>query len=298
MTANLEYYKVFYYVAKAGSITLAAEELSISQPAVSQAIKQLETTLAVKLFSRNAKGVSLSAEGEVLFSYVAKGYEQILVGEQKLKQMMNLDFGELCIGASDMTLQFFLLPYLEKFHEEYPGIKVMVTNAPTPETIRFLQEGKIDFGVVSTPFDTKNELETVVVKEIKDTFVAGRKFIQYKHHTLDLLELEKLPLISLEKNTSTRTYMDQFLSKNGVFIRPEFELATSDMIVQFALRNLGIGMIMQEFAKEHIDSGKLFELRFNKIIPSRHFCVITNPKNQLSTSAKSLLNAIFNDSHK
>ena len=297
MTANLEYYKVFYYVAKAGSITLAAEELSISQPAVSQAVKQLETTLAVKLFSRNTKGVSLTAEGEMLFSYVAKGYEQISIGEQKLRQMMNLDFGELCIGASDMTLQFFLLPYLEKFHEEYPGIKVMVTNAPTPETIRFLQEGKIDFGVVSTPFEPKNELETVIVKEIKDIFVAGRKFIQYKHHTLDLQELEKLPLISLEKNTSTRTYMDQFLAKNGVFIRPEFELATSDMIVQFALRNLGIGMIMQEFAKEHLDSGKLFELRFNKIIPARHFCVITNPKNQLSTSARSLLNVIFKDVH-
>ena len=56
------------------------------------------------------------------------------------------------IGASDMTLQFFLLPYLEQFHKEYPRIKVTVTNAPTPETIRCLEEGKIDFGVVTTPF--------------------------------------------------------------------------------------------------------------------------------------------------
>lgn len=286
---NLEYYKVFYHVARAGSLTVAAGELNISQPAVSQSLKQLETTLAVKLFTRASKGIRLTAEGELLYGYVAKGCEQIALGEQKLKQMMNLELGEIHIGASDMTLQYYLLPYLEQFHEKYPGIRVVVSNAPTPETLGNLQDGRIDFGVVSTPFEDRGELRTIVVREIEDVFVAGRKFIQYKNRMLDLQELEKMPIICLEGVTSTRSYMDSFLQKNNVVIRPEFELATSDMIVQFALRNLGVGCVVRDFAERYVEEGRLFELRFNMIIPKRHFCVVTNPKNPLSVAARNML---------
>lgn len=289
MVNNLEYYKVFYYVAKYGNLTLAAAELSISQPAVSQSVKLLEQEVGTKLFIRASKGVRLTAEGEALFRYVAKGYEQIELGEKKLAQMLNLELGELHIGASDMTLRFYLLPYLEQFHEKYPNIKVIVTNAPTPETLRYLQEGKIDFGVVSTPFEETAGIKAVKVREIEDIFVAGRKFIQYKNKMLDLQELEKLPLISLEKKTSTRSYMDSFLEKNGVVMNPEFELATSDMIVQFTLRNLGVGCIVKDFAEEELESGRLFELRFNKIIPKRHFCVVTDSRNPLSAAGRELL---------
>ena len=240
MVNNLEYYKVFYYVASYRSLTAAADALAISQPAVSQSVKQLETTLGTKLFTRASRGVRLTQEGELLFGYVAKGYEQIELGEQKLKQMLNLDLGEIHIGASDMTLQFYLLPFLERFHEKYPEIKVVVTNAPTPETLYNLREGKIDFGVISTPFDEQPSLQTTVVREIEDVFVAGRKFISYKNKMLDLQELENMPIIFLEGVTSTRNNMNQFLQKNHVEVKPEFELATSDMIVQFALRNLSL----------------------------------------------------------
>ena len=286
---NLEYYKVFYYVAKTGSLTLAAGELLISQPAVSQSLKQLETALRTKLFVRASRGIRLTAEGELLYSYVAKGCEQIALGEQRLKQMLNLELGEIHIGASDMTLQFYLLPYLELFHERYPAIKVNVSNAPTPETLANLRENKIDLGVVSTPFDDREDLCAVQVREIEDVFVAGRKFIRYKNRMLDLQELEKMPIIYLDGATSTRNYMDAFLVQNGVHIQPEFQLATSDMIVQFALRNLGVGCVMRDFAKGYLEDGRLFELRFNLIIPKRHFSVVTNPRNPLSAAARNLL---------
>ncbi|WP_318709364.1 LysR family transcriptional regulator [Candidatus Acetatifactor stercoripullorum] len=288
MTGNLEYYKVFYYVARLGSVTRAAAELSISQPAVSQSIKQLERQLEVQLFHRAAKGVRLTKEGQILFEYVEKGYEQIEQGVGKVRQMRNFDMGEIRIGASDMTLRYYLLPFLERFHEKYPGIKIAVTNAPTPETLRFLEEGRIDMGVVSTPFLEAAGLKAVPVREIEDIFVGGRRFISYKNKMLDLQELEKLPLIFLEKNTSTRSYMDEFLLHNGIVVRPEFELATSDMIVQFVLRNLGVGCVVRDFAREYIQSGLLFELRFNKIIPKRSFCAVRSTRGPLSAAAEKL----------
>lgn len=289
MVNNLEYYKVFYYAARCGSLTVAADKLAISQPAVSQSLKQLENNLGTRLFVRAAKGVRLTREGELLYEYVAGGYEQIAAGEQKLKQMLNLELGELQIGASDMTLLFYLLPFLEKYHEKYPAVKVMVSNGPTPETLALLEQGRIDFGMVSNPFAAGRYIKAVPVREIEDVFVAGRKFIQYKNRMLDLQELERLPLIILEKNTSTRAFIETFLRDNEVTIRPEFEVANSDMIVQFALRNLGVGSVVKDFARKDLDSGKLFELRFNKIIPRRQFCVATHSGHPLSAAAGNFL---------
>lgn len=292
MSENLEYYKVFYYAARFGSLTMAGTELSISQPAVSQALKQLESALMVKLFVRSARGIRLTPEGEILYGHVKAGYEQILLGEKKLSSMLRLDYGELRIGASDMTLKFYLLPLLEAYHEKFPGIKVTVTNAPTPETLDLLRQGKIDFGAVSMPFQAGGELSVTPVKEIEDVFVAGRRFIQYKNHMLDLQELEKLPVISLEGKTSTRSYLDGFLGKSGIRICPEFELATSDMIVQFALRGLGIGSVVKDFAAEYLEDGRLFELRFNKIIPKRQICVVRNGRTPVSHAAEEFLRTV------
>lgn len=123
-------------------------------------------------------------EAYKVFYYVAKGYEQIEMGVKKVHQMQNMELGEVRIGASDMTLQFYLLPYLEKFHEQYPGIKVIVTNAPTPETLNYLREGHIDFGIVSTPFPERPDIQMIPVREIEDVFVAGRRFFSYKNRTL------------------------------------------------------------------------------------------------------------------
>lgn len=289
MIGSLEYFKVFYYAAKCGSVTGAAAVLSISQPAVSQSLKLLEKGLGVTLFARGARGVKLTAEGELLYSYVAKGYEQIELGVEKVHKMRNLELGEVHIGASDMTLQFYLLPFLEKFHEGYPHIKVIVSNGPTPETLEALREGKIDFGVVSAPFGEEQDVTAVPVREIEDVFVAGRRFISCKNKTLDLQELEGLPMIFLEENTSTRSYMNDYLRENGVVLQPEFELATSDMVVQFALRNLGVGCVVRDFAREALESGRLFELRFNKMIPKRSICVVKSGRAVLPAAAAKLL---------
>lgn len=289
MNIDLEYYKIFYYVAKLGSFTMAGEELCISQPAVSQSIKLLETNLGSKLFIRVPKGVKLTPEGEVLFSYIQKGYEFILRGEAQFQKMLDLENGEIRIGASDMTLQFYLLPYLEKFHEKFPGIKVIVTNAPTPETLDFLYEGKIDFGVVSEPFLGRPEIHSVRVHEIQDTFVAGNRFLDWKGQVMDYKALEELPIICLEHNTSTRKYMDEYLYSNGVVLKPEFELAMSDIIVKFAARNLGIGCVVKDFAQEALANGQLFELKFHQQIPKRYFCIITGNQNPISQAAKELL---------
>lgn len=289
MNINLEYYKIFYYVGKLGGITLAAEALAISQPAVSQAVKHLESIIGIPLFVRTGKGVHLTSAGEMLYSYVERGYESILLGERKLKDILELTQGEIHIGASDMTLRFYLLPYLQKFHEAYPKVKLTVTNGPTPETLHYMQEGRIDFGVVTGPFPGKVDGKLYPVRDVTDVFVAGTKFKEYQEKVISFKTLEKLPIICLEKNTSTRRYMDGFLKENKVVLNPEIELATSDMIVQFAKRNLGVACVMEDFAKADLQKGELFKLMLQKKIPGRQMYVVLDKKNPLSAAAGKLI---------
>lgn len=292
MKGNLEVYKVFYQVAVCQGITAAAEQLCVSQPAVSQALRQMEQEAGCLLFVRTPRGVRLTKEGSLLFDYVKKGMEAFEEGESVLSKMLNLETGEIRIGASDMTLQFFLLPFLEKYHRQYPGIKIMVSNAPTPETICSLEEGKIDFGIVSTPFDASQNVEAVKVREIANLFVAGDRFDDLKGKILDYSCLKDLPCVFLEKNTSTRRFMDEFLEEKGIFLEPEFELATSDMVVQFAKRNMGVGCVMGDFAKEDLRTGKLFQLNFNEKMPSRFICVVSGKKGILSAAGKKLMDML------
>ena len=296
MNISLEYYKVFYQAAATGSITMAAETLCISQPAVSQAVKHLERELETKLFLRTPKGVRLTREGELLYGYVKRGIESIRDGEEMLKQLKCLDTGVIRIGASDMTLQFYLLPYLEQFHEQYPKIKVMVSNGPTPETIEALENGAIDFGIVSTPFEGREEMRAVPVRQIENIFIAGSRFReQLEGRELDYRELKDYPCIFLEKKTSTRRFMDQYLEKEGVALEPEFELATSDMIVQFARRNMGIGCVMEGFAEDAIMRGEVFRLKFKQEMPLRHMCVVTGESSLISMPGRRLLDMMACD---
>ncbi|SEG20467.1 DNA-binding transcriptional regulator, LysR family [Eubacterium ruminantium] len=303
MNTNLEYYKIFYHVASLGSFTEASKVLCITQPAVSQGIKLLESSLGLQLFRRTTRGAVLTHEGETLFNYVSSGYEAFEKGEQKLKELLSLDSGEIRIGASDMTLQYYLLPYLEKFHQLYPKVKVNVTNAPTPRTLEHLASGRIDLGIVSasdefadfqnigtylsTSFPPK--LKVRQVRDIEDIFIAGNRFSHLRDKTLSLHDLETLPLICLEPDTSTRKYVDGFLYSEGVTLAPEFELSTSNMIVQFVMRNLGIGSVVADFAEEYIKNGNIFRLKLDKDIPKRKICVITDNSNPTSIAAKKLL---------
>ena len=295
MNINLDYYRIFYMVASTGKITSAAEELHITQPAVSQAIHTLEEEMGVSLFRRSRRGVEMTEAGNVLFHYVAEGLAAFENGERKVEGLKALDYGELSIGASDMTLQYYLLPYLEKYHTLYPNIKIHVTNAPTPLTIQHMMAGAIDFGVVSTPIEADSRIAIHETRDIRDVFIAGPKYDFLRAKTLSYKDLTKYPIICLENKTSTRKYVDSFLATKGIVLQPEFELATSNMIVQFVTQNLGIGCVVSDFAARFEKQDRVFELKFRGEIPKRKFCIITDTRQELSTAAKKLLELLQQD---
>ena len=235
----------------------------------------------------------LTTEGEVLYSYIKRGYETIRLGEKKFLEMLDLEEGELCIGASDMTLQFYLLEYLERFHEKYPKIRVTVKNAPTPETIKNAAGGCHRFwrDRDANPRDGWI-LKFRKVRDIQDIFVAGKKFAYLADRKLSYKDLETLPVMCLEGNTSTRAYVEGFLRENSVHLQPEFELATSDMLIRFAMRGFGIAGVAEDFALEAMEKGEIFRLHFDREIPKRHFCIVTDEKVPMTAAARRFLDLL------
>lgn len=289
---NYDWYKAFYYVVKNRSITEAAKALFVSQPAVSQSIKSLEDALNCQLLVRNSRGVSLTFEGEVLYEHVAVAFHQLEQGERKLQQIASFQSGEIHIGASDMTLQFYLLPYLQQFHQRYPKIKVHITNGPTPETLESLKQQQIDFGVVSEPFDLQPNMKATRVKTIEDIFIIGKELQGQQALITTYQDLCRYPIIMLEEKTSTRTYVTQELLKRSVSISPAFELATSSLIVQFVKENLGIGCVVKDFAQEAIAQEAVFELHLQNPIAKRNFCIVQAEDNY-SQAAQHLIDMML-----
>ena len=292
MIDNITLYKTFVAVAQSGSISGAARSLYISQPAVSAEIAQLEDKLSTKLFFRTNKGVSLTPEGELLFDYIERGFTYLEAGEDKLREIAGLSDGILRVGASDMTLRFFLLDYIESFHNSYPGVRLSITNAPTPQTLEALRAGLLDFGVVSDDgeFDSfGEEFTTIDVLKVNDIFVVTPDHPLAKQKNITQKELLSHPLIMLERNTSTRRYVDRML---GSTPRPAIELATSDLILEFARRGMGVASIVENFAKDDLKSGNLVKLDLEKPLPPRRFVMVYLTRLALSAAAKTVINSI------
>lgn len=290
MSISYDWYRIFGFVAECKSITAASEKLFISQPAVSQTIRQLEEMLECTLFLRTPKGVKLTAEGELLYKYISEGITAFSEGERMLTAMRGLDAGEIKIGASDMTLEFCLLPYLELFHKEYPNVKIAITNNPTPQTLQLLKNGKIDFAAVSEPFSC-SDFEMFLVREIQDIFICNAESdISDDVSIADI----KNELILLEGNTSTRIFLDSEFRKRGFYASPKFELATSSQIVGFAARGLGVGCVVADFAKQALKSAKVREIKVRDPLSVRHICIIRS-KDVRSIAGDKLFDMIIND---
>lgn len=296
MVSNLSLYRIFLETAKRGSISAAARHLYVTQPAVSVGIAQLEAELGVKLFFRTSRGIKMTQEGEALYEYVAGAMAYLESGEDKLRELHDLDGGVLRVGASDMTLKFYLLDYLERFHREHPKVRLTVSNNPTPRSLEELKNGNIDFCVISEPIQEDGEIIYKRVKSIRDIMVCSpEKYAQLGGgpHSFDTLLSNTM--VMLDRETSTRRYQEEWMHKCGApeeLLQPDIELATSDLVVDFASRGIGIGCVVEDFAKRDITEGRLKEIPLTKPFPPRSFIVAYLKKLPLSSGAKHFLSIL------
>ena len=275
MSVKLELYRVFKEVAEAGNITAAAQTLFISQSAVSQSIKQLEAELQTRLFARNSRGVTLTADGRMLYEYVRSAMGLLETGEEKLSQSRDLQMGHLTIGASDTVTSQFLLPYLERFHRQYPAIHIQIISGRSHKVLGLLQSGKVDIAFASTPQEGAS-LETFPCLATHSIFVAGAEYPCDFDHVYTLEEIARFPLILLERKASSRLYLEKYFLQNGLHLNPEIELGARSLLVDLAAIGFGVAGVTEEFVRRELESGRLRKLRTSFDIPPRSvdLCVL------------------------
>lgn len=285
---NLELYRFFYYVAKAGNVSKASEQLYVTQPAVSRAIKQLEEELGCQLFFRTSKGVKLTQEGEVLFQNVEQAFNFISSGERKVSEIKGLQTGEVKIGASDTLCKYYLAPFLKLFKTYFPAIKVVVTCPNTPEIVRLIKAGEIDFGLVNMPLKDE-QLGFKHIMNIQDCFVGGQKYKHLSGTKRHIKDIAKYPMLLLEKTSNTRIYIDEYLKKNSIEVTPDFEFPNIDLLIHFAKYDFGIACVMENFVGDILDNSALYKINLIEKIPPRSMSVAWLKDIPLTAAAKELI---------
>ena len=264
-------YYIFYTVALHKNISGAAKELYISQPAISKAISKLEQSLDVILFHRSSRGVTLTMEGELLFTQVQTAFSAIRHGEEQLKKVNELGISQISIGVSITLCKYVLLPYLQQFVKDNPHIKVTITCHPTMETLRDIDNSVTDIGVVGIP-SLPNGLTYIPFREIQDTFVTTDRYLENLKIRVGndrKAILNNATFMMLNKENISRKYVDMYLSSHQITMDNIIEINTMDLLIELAKIDLGIACVIKDFVKDELDDHSLTEVSLGRAIPKR-----------------------------
>ena len=295
MNIDFELYRIFYVVANNGNITKASEELMISQPAISKSIKSLEDSLGGQLFIRTKRGVILTNEGREFYNYIKYAMEYISNAENKFTELINLESGIIKIGISTTLTKEFLIPFLEEFHKMYPKINIQIITYSSNELITKLKNGLIDMTIMNlTNANFGNDIEIIKCKEVHDVFVVNDSYKDLHDKKLSLIDINNYPLILQSKGSNTRAFIDDVCKSYGVILKPNFELASYSLVVEFTKIGLGIGYVTYEYITEELKKGTLKMLNIKETIPKRYIGIAVSKNHIPNFSTKKLIEIITN----
>ena len=294
MNQNLNYYKAFYMVAKYKNISKAADALFISQPAISKSLSRLEENLGCTLFSRTSRGVSLTADGEILYERIREAFAAIEAGEEELRHRTELGIGQLRIGVSTTLCKYILLPYLQNFIRQHPHIRITIECQSTLHTVELLESGQIDIGLIGAP-KHHGTLTFLPLKKIHDTFVATQSYLDnlsIREHTDSDLFLSAT-LMLLDEENITRQYINDYFYRNQIKTNQILEVSSMDLLIEFAKIGIGAACVIREFVEQELKESTLIEIPMAEPIESRSIGFAYSNSHKLSKSALTFLNSVF-----
>lgn len=288
MDITYDYYRIFYYVAKYKSFTRAAAVLMNNQPNITRSMNNLEKQLGCTLFLRSNRGVTLTPEGEKLYSFVAVAFDQLNQAELELANANSLQSGIVSISASETALHSILLPVLRDFHNSYPSIRIKIFNHSTPQAIQAVKNGLVDFAVVTTPTKIKKPLKEITLKSFCEILVCSQKYANLSKSIHHLSELQEYPLICLGQDTMTYEFYTDYFFQYGLVLKPDIEAATADQLLPMIVNDLGIGFVPEGFVKNYNGKEPVYRIPLVENLPSRSICLVEDTNHTLSIAAAKL----------
>ena len=293
MYVDWEYYKIFYFVAKYRNFTKAARVLGSNQPNITHTMNKLEDQLHCVLFIRSNRGVTLTPEGEMLYTRISSAAVQIQDAEEELSASATFEHGAISISATERALNIYLSERLRDLHQQYPGIRLRISNHSTPQAIQALENGLVDLAVVTSPVEIRKPLHKIPIFPFQEILIGGSKYASLSAEPHHLGELSEYPFISLAKDTGTRELYAEYFLNHSLAFHPDMEAATTDQILPMVEYNLGIGFYPEELARDALKSRTVCRIPLIEEAPKREICLIINPRQHQNAAAKELIEELL-----
>lgn len=269
---SLDYYKIFYEVAKQGNITKASQKLYISQPAITQTIKKLEEKLGVTLLIRSKQGITLTDIGMQVFKHVNSAILEFGIINDLIKNNQLLLNGTLKIGCSTNLAKKVLATPILEFGTCYPNIEIIQNDA-----IQKVMLNQVEFGEIDICFTQKNNditnLEFVKLFDDKFVFVYNPYLIKSKN------------CIIQANGSFNRKIFDEYIKSNFSFDKIT-QIAGYNLAITLAIQGLGYALVPHYLAKDYVSENKLAILEHNIKTPSIEYGYYYNKNNLTKITQK------------
>lgn len=288
---DLERLNAFRAVADEQSFTRAAARLHKTQPAVSQAIKLLESGVGEPLFLRLPGGVRLTEAGRVLLEHAREAFHALEQARARLQSLRKLEHGLLRIGTSDTTACYVLPPVLRAFRDRYPGVELVLSNRPSPAILEHVATRAVDLGVVTLPV-TRPGLKSRELTVREDVVICSRGGPFAGRKRVRLTELAAHPLLLLDKGARTRGFIDEQMARAGVAPRVAMELGSIEVIKRLVQLGFGVSIVPDVAVREEVKRGELCAASVFTRKSARRLGVVVPAEGGLSPAAREFLRAL------
>ncbi len=288
--------KIYFEVATRLNMTEAAKNLSMTQPAISQTIKEIETEYQEQFFDRIGKKLYLTNAGEVLLSYTRRLLNINEECSKEIKELKDLKKGQLRIGASTTIGIYILTDIIGEYKKQNKEIDISIIIENTANISNLILENKIDFAFIEGPLSS-NEIikkdfwddELVLISNFNHPFSKTKK--------VKISELEKQKIIMREKGSGTREVFEGLLSLHNIKLENYLELGSSEAIKKAVEAGLGISCISKRAIEKELKYKTLVPIKLEDTIISRKLNLIYHKDKVLSKLSKDFIK-FCKDKHK
>lgn len=285
---NLNHLRIFASVAQHGSLTRAARDLRVSQPAISKQLSDLENDLATRLVDRLPRGVRLTAAGELLYAHAQRILQAERAAEQELRDLRGLGRGKLSVGAST-TVGSYLVPSLfGELHRLHPGVQLELEIANTTVIQRAVLQNKLDLGLIEG-FVASDMLafETLTADELIAIAAPGNPVLQ--RAPLRAVDLRDLPVLMREQGSGSREVIEAALRARDIQLTPVMSLGSTEAIKNAVLNGLGVAIVSRLSVDYELQSRRLVELPFRDLRIRRDLYLVTLRGKRPSSAATAFI---------
>jgi LysR family transcriptional regulator, low CO2-responsive transcriptional regulator len=277
--------EVFLAIAHAQSFSRAAERIHLSQPTLSEHMKELEEELGVSLFIRHSRSVSLTEPGRVFEDYATRVVATLAAGRHAIAELDGLKRGSLVVGASTTPGTYVLPARIAKFRDQYPGITVALRIANSRAVQERVRDGEVDLAVIGGHVLGPSE-RCVAAGILDELELIVPPDHPVKAASLTPAKLGRERLLIREEGSATRQATERALREAGVTVRPAMELDHTETIKRAVMAGLGVAFVSRYAVEDEVRSGRLRVLAVQRMKIRRHFHVIYDERRPLSASAR------------